>query len=387
MLLDIFSHTPMAFNPQCGMDLDSNTCTIEDVLSKTNWDDVSCPICLNSPHNCVLLQCASFGNGCRPFMCDTDHLHSNCLDRFKNASSKPSPSTSEADVTESENTESVASDDSSGLVCPLCRGKVSGWLIVDAARKHLDIKKRHCEEERCQFLGTYLELKKHAQMEHPHSRPTKIDPARQLDWENFQQSSEIIDVLSTIHAETPRGVVLGDYVIEYGDDSSGDEYEDFPGDDGNWWTSCILYQVFDNIRNSRNRRRSRIDARRGNRNSNHDSSRYHEGSSMYLEFSEYRTDETDDEFVSTSGASGSITSHRRSDKLCYIKMLFPLSWHSLLFLAIHVYGSYLLLCFCIGLRINFKSQRLFLLITQTHVFLLRELSFCNHSNKSWSFYL
>jgi len=41
---------------------------------------------LDFPHNCVLLQCSSYHKGCRPFVCDTDHLHSNCLDRFKNAS-------------------------------------------------------------------------------------------------------------------------------------------------------------------------------------------------------------------------------------------------------------------------------------------------------------
>ncbi|KAG5389867.1 hypothetical protein IGI04_031408 [Brassica rapa subsp. trilocularis] len=102
----------------------------------------------------------------------------------------------------------------------------------------LDEKQRCCEEERCRFTGTYTELRKHAQSEHPDSRPSKIDPARKLNWENFQQSSEIIDVLSTIHSEVPRGVVLGDYVIEYGDDDTGDEFEDVASNEGSWWTSC-----------------------------------------------------------------------------------------------------------------------------------------------------
>ncbi|RVX17465.1 hypothetical protein CK203_003719 [Vitis vinifera] len=295
---------------------------MDNVQLDTNWEDVTCPICLDFPHNGVLLQCSSYEKGCRPFVCDTDHLHSNCLDRFKSAygmsSELKSPSTSDADAdadaaaaASAENIQQL-SEDSCRPTCPLCRGEVTGWIVVDKAREQLDEKKRCCAEERCAFMGTYLELRNHAQLEHPHARPSKIDPARQLDWENFQQSSEIIDVLSTIHSEVPRGVVLGDYVIEYGDDETGDEFEDFPGDEGNWWTSCILYQVFDNFRASRNRRRSRVsDARRGSRRSSYDTSNSDEGSVTSVEFPEYRADETDDELVSTSSGSRGSTGHRR----------------------------------------------------------------------------
>ncbi|KAI4316228.1 hypothetical protein L6164_024227 [Bauhinia variegata] len=286
---------------------------MEDIQLVTSWEDVICPICLDFPHNSVLLQCSSYGNGCRAFVCDTNHLHSNCLDRFKSACGIPSSSIPEA--TSIENSDSVVSEDQGKLSCPLCRGEVSGWIVVDKARMYLDEKKRCCEEEQCAFTGSYLELQNHAQLEHPHARPSKIDPARQLDWENFQQSSEIIDVLSTIHSEIPRGVVLGDYVIEYGDDDTGDEFEDFPGDDGNWWTSCILYQVFDNFRNYRNRRRSRIgDTRRGSRRLSYDTSNSDEGSVASIEYSEYRLDETDDDFFSTSGPSRGSSGYRRSQR-------------------------------------------------------------------------
>ncbi|KAK6947357.1 Protein of unknown function DUF1644 [Dillenia turbinata] len=220
---------------------------MEDVHLNTNWEDVTCPICLEFPHNSVLLQCSSYGKGCRPFVCDTDHLQSNCLQQFKSSFGMSvgsnSPSTSE--ITTVENPVSAKSEESCKPTCPLCRGDVTGWVIIDNARAHLDKKHRCCEEERCNFKGTFMELQKHAQIEHPHACPSKVDPARQLDWENFQQSSEIIDVLSTIHSEVPRGVVLGDYVIEYGDDDTGDEFEAFPGDEGNWWTSCILYQTYE----------------------------------------------------------------------------------------------------------------------------------------------
>ncbi|KAI9377919.1 hypothetical protein POPTR_018G006400v4 [Populus trichocarpa] len=301
----------MAFKPYFQRGHRANCINIEDIQLNTNWEDVICPICLDFPHNCVLLQCSSYHKGCRPFVCDTDHLHSNCLDRFKNASGMPSLSTT--DSTPLTNTQPTVADNNCKLACPLCRGEVTGWVVVDRARLDLDEKKRCCAEEQCTFTGTYFELHEHAQVEHPHARPSKIDPARQLDWENFQQSSEIIDVLSTIHSEVPRGVVLGDYVIEYGDDDTGDEFEDFPRVKGNWWTSCILYKVFDNFRNSRNRRRARVvDTRRGSRRSSYDTSNSDEGSVASVDFAEYRVDETDDEFASSSIPSRGSSGHRRS---------------------------------------------------------------------------
>lgn len=289
--------------------------SVEDVPLDMNWDPIVCPVCLESPHNCVLLQCSSYEKGCRAFVCDTDHLHSNCLDRFKTAYGM-TPSSKSASASDSDNVENLQLPES-GIkekpACPLCRGEVNGWVIIENARQNLDQKKRCCEEDQCKFSGTFLELQKHAQVEHPDSRPSRIDPARQLDWENFQQSSEIIDVLSTIHSEVPRGVVLGDYVIEYGDDDTTDEFEDFPGDDGNWWTSCILYQVFENFRNSRNRRRSRRSAiRRGSRRSSYDNSNSDEGSVTSIEFPEYRGEDTDDEYVNPRDPSRNSSVHQSS---------------------------------------------------------------------------
>lgn len=48
------------------------------------WDDINCPICMENPHNAVLLICSQHEKGCRPFMCDTSHRHSNCLDQYRN---------------------------------------------------------------------------------------------------------------------------------------------------------------------------------------------------------------------------------------------------------------------------------------------------------------
>lgn len=271
---------------------------MDPALSFCNWEDVSCPICLDFPHNGVLLRCSSYDKGCRPFMCDTGHTHSNCLERFKAANGLPPGR-------DGPPPRAGSWDQDAKPKCPLCRGDVTGWVVVEEARAQLNAKQRCCEERHCSFVGDYLGLQEHAQVVHPHSRPSEVDPARKIDWEHFQQSSEIIDVISTIHSEVPHGVVLGDYVIEYGDDDTGeDDYEDFPGDDGNWWTSCILYQVFENFRASRNRRRARVaESRRGQHRAGFDVSMADEGSSSSVDTVDFRFDETDDELTASNAVA------------------------------------------------------------------------------------
>lgn len=288
----------MAPNSSKEIQLKKSQC-LEPVRQSTSWEDITCPICLDFPHNGVLLQCSSFGKGCRPFLCDTDHLHSNCLERYKAANGVSKIS----DVSEKFGNKVLPT-------CPLCRGEVSGWVVIEEARTYLNKKTRFCLGEKCNYSGNYTELEKHAKLNHPHCRPSEIDPARRLDWENFQQSSEIIDVLSTIHSEVPRGVVLGDYVIEYGEDDSGDDFENLPRDEGNWWTSCILY--FDSLRPSRNRRRARVsDARRGRHRSNYDTSNSDDGSVTSVDMVEYRVYETQVDLASRSVSVRGGSVHRR----------------------------------------------------------------------------
>ncbi|CAM0908316.1 unnamed protein product [Alopecurus aequalis] len=63
------------------------------------WDDARCAICMDHPHNAVLLLCSSHDKGCRSYICDTSYRHSNCLDRYRkmkanymDSSSQPSSS-------------------------------------------------------------------------------------------------------------------------------------------------------------------------------------------------------------------------------------------------------------------------------------------------------
>lgn len=283
---------------------------MEDVHIYKTWDDVICPICLNFPHNCVLLQCSSYEKGCRPFVCNTDHLLSNCLDRYKEANDRLCGSKSWSSC---DNQEILILGPTSKLpACPLCRGEVSGWTLVDKARTHFDVKKRCCEEEKCLFTGNYLELQKHAEVEHPYAWPSKVDPVRKLDWENLQRSTEFIDLLTTIHLEVPNGIILGDYVVEYDEDNSDDDVDDFHGDEGKWWRSCILYQIFGSFGTCRSRRRSSGgDSKRGNRRLTRDTSISDEGSVSSAEYAD-NGDDGDGEFTGRRELSRERAGQRRS---------------------------------------------------------------------------
>ncbi|EEF44746.1 conserved hypothetical protein [Ricinus communis] len=138
------------------------------------WEKLRCPICIEHPHNAVLLNCSSFDSGCRPYMCNTDDRHSNCLDQFcKSSGSCPSASTSSNE----------SGSNQRKLACPLCRGEIHGWfMILDPARELLNSKPRSCSYESCDFVGDYSELSKHVLSDHPAIQPLE-DDLRQLTFQ------------------------------------------------------------------------------------------------------------------------------------------------------------------------------------------------------------
>lgn len=288
--------------------------TSENSVGSKDWEDATCPICMDVPHNAVLLVCTSHEKGCRPFMCNSSYRHSNCLDQYRNAHvethkthggrqlalesvsrdsldlrSMTSPGTMNTEFVSdrqtlgrnftvsdsngaespvgvqffgrssflidedagvetvtsqsSRRTSSLVKEDVKSLICPLCRGKVIGWLVVDAARKHLNHKARSCAQELCLFTGTYEELRVHARVEHPLARPTEIDPARQRDWRRLERQRDLGDVMSTIRSAMVNATVVGDYAIEDDFEDDNDDM-DFPGDDGHWWPVFMLFQFF-----------------------------------------------------------------------------------------------------------------------------------------------
>ncbi|KAF3450841.1 hypothetical protein FNV43_RR06930 [Rhamnella rubrinervis] len=176
------------------------------------WEEARCPICMEHPHNAVLLKCSSYENGCRPYMCNTSCRHSNCLDQFSK-SSVPYPSTAllqEIPLTSTASRRMSAEQSLPGLtgpcgsqlppnlVCPLCRGEIFGYTVVEPARQFMNTKVRSCSSETCEFSGTYSELRKHARSEHPSVRPSEVDPTRQRDWVRLERERDLEDVLSLV---------------------------------------------------------------------------------------------------------------------------------------------------------------------------------------------
>ncbi|KAL6499567.1 hypothetical protein OROGR_027477 [Orobanche gracilis] len=223
------------------------------------WDEASCPICMDHPHNAVLLICSSHDKGCRSYICDTSYRHSNCFDRFKklkeeeNSGASLTPGSPHPHL--SINFSSVDSDlsgrldfgevsihnkleEGMNLKCPLCRGSVLGWEVVEKVRKYLNLKPRSCSRESCSFSGNYQNLRRHARRVHPTVRPADIDPSRQRAWRRLEDQREYNDIVSAIHSAVPGSVVVGDYMIESGERITSER--DRGGEGGGRWLSTLV---------------------------------------------------------------------------------------------------------------------------------------------------
>ncbi|XP_071694125.1 uncharacterized protein [Rutidosis leptorrhynchoides] len=185
----------------------------KNALEKKEYQDAKCSVCIEYPHNAVLLLCSSHHKGCRPYMCATSHRYSNCLDQYKKAYSKSTPSENARERTGSVD-DPVFSLGSDELLCPLCRGQVKGWTVVKRARKFLNSKKRSCMQDNCPFVGSYKNLRKHVRESHPLARPREVDPSLAEKWKKLENDLELNDVMSTINSTMPGSVIMGDYVVE-----------------------------------------------------------------------------------------------------------------------------------------------------------------------------
>ncbi|KAL8133272.1 uncharacterized protein LOC141712455 [Apium graveolens] len=192
------------------------------VSEKKEWGDAVCSVCLEYPHNAVLLLCSSYHKGCRPYMCATSYRYSNCLDQYKKAYTKVNLTESSFPMHRSIDESNLSlgldwSDEKkeiSELLCPLCRGQVKGWTVVEPARQYLDKKKRACMQDKCSFVGSYKELRKHVRAAHPWARPREVDPSLAEKWKKLENERDQNDVMSTIRSSMPGAVIMGDYVIE-----------------------------------------------------------------------------------------------------------------------------------------------------------------------------
>ncbi|XP_075488923.1 uncharacterized protein LOC142527837 isoform X2 [Primulina tabacum] len=185
-----------------------------------DWEDSTCSICMERPHNAILLLCTSYDKGCLPYMCGTSFLLSNCLDQYKKADTKVMSSNNtpiydaSTEAMDPLSGRLVVNDKVTELTCPLCRGQVKGWTVVEPARDHLNAKKRTCNQDNCSFIGTYKELQKHVRTEHPFAKPHEVDPTLEQKWRNLEQEREREDVTGTIRSSNPGALFFGDYVIE-----------------------------------------------------------------------------------------------------------------------------------------------------------------------------
>ncbi|TQD99953.1 hypothetical protein C1H46_014457 [Malus baccata] len=203
-------------------------------LEKKDWEDATCSVCMEYPHNAVLLLCSSHDKGCRPYMCGTSFRHSNCLGQYKKAYTKIVPSDLGQPLLGSNNDPIVEPDagwpvqkcEVTELACPLCRGQVKGWTVLEPARDYLNTKRRSCMQENCSFVGNYKELKRHVKEEHPSACPREVDPDLEQKWRSLEHERETNDLMSTIQSSMPGAMVFGDYVIErnnYGLDSDEED--------------------------------------------------------------------------------------------------------------------------------------------------------------------
>ncbi|CAH8360969.1 unnamed protein product [Eruca vesicaria subsp. sativa] len=210
------------------------------------WEEARCPVCMEHPHNGILLICSSFDKGCRPYMCDTSHRHSNCFDQYRKAS-KQTQTVSEngvglesreevvSEVTVREDEREVEEEEKTKpkLTCPLCRGHIKEWVAVEDARGFMNAKLRTCSSESCEFSGTYSDLRKHARLKHPGVRPSEADPERQRSWRRLERQRDLGDLLSTLQSS------FG------GEERSSNENDGILSfDDGGWLTVFFLIRVF-----------------------------------------------------------------------------------------------------------------------------------------------
>lgn len=208
------------------------------------WEEARCPICMEHPHNVVLLKCSSHEKGCRPYMCNTSYRHSNCLDQFCK-SSEPYSSTAllreiplisnasqriGEEQTLPGQTRPCGSHTESKLFCPLCRGDLYGYVVLESTRRYMNTKVRSCSTETCNFSGNYSELRKHARSEHPSVRPSEVDPTRQHDWMRLERERDLDDVLSLVQP----GIA---------EDSSTED----PSEDLDSWMSSFFASMFRSI--------------------------------------------------------------------------------------------------------------------------------------------
>lgn len=206
---------------------------------KKDWKHATCPICLERPHDAVLLLCSSHTKGCRPYMCGTNYHQSNCLEQFKNAYLKEKPAHEVATAAAA----AIKKPKDMELACPICRAEVKGWTVVEPARQFLNRKRRTCMHEDCSFIGSYKKLCKHVKANHPSSKPREVDPVRLAEWKELESEKDRQDAISIVTGLNPGSIIVGDYFVDPNSGSS-----DYSMDTSDWSDSSDSYGDIESLR-------------------------------------------------------------------------------------------------------------------------------------------
>ncbi|KAL4277775.1 hypothetical protein GQ457_03G045970 [Hibiscus cannabinus] len=196
------------------------------------WEDARCPVCIEHPHNAILLFCKSFSDSCTTPQ-DNQQEGAQLVTTDVTATSESNVSELQEERTEegpsTPSTVSCEKQVLSKLVCPLCRGEIKDCVVVEPARHFMNAKSRSCSSETCNFTGSYKDLRKHARLEHPSVRPSEADPERQRNWRRLERQRDLGDLLSTLQSS-------------FGEERADDSI--IPIDDGSWLTVFFLIRVF-----------------------------------------------------------------------------------------------------------------------------------------------
>uniref|UniRef100_A0A803PGE2 Uncharacterized protein n=1 Tax=Cannabis sativa TaxID=3483 RepID=A0A803PGE2_CANSA len=241
-------------------------CTDSDIRGlHKELDEISCPICMDHPHNAVLLRCSSHDKGCRSYICDTSHRHSNCLDRFK----KLRDSTTDI-PTESSSLSVNTYGTNTPLRPNLNEGNDNLNLNENNAVLSVDLHEEQPQENNNtqgpnSILDTQEGIVEAVESESFRERVVELD---ELDVENSSEPNLSLkcplcrgDVLgwdvveearNAIRSAMPGAVVVGDYVIENGDRLAGERANGTSEANGPWWTTLFLFQMIGSMDNGGN---------------------------------------------------------------------------------------------------------------------------------------
>ncbi|KAI5008510.1 hypothetical protein ZWY2020_009558 [Hordeum vulgare] len=190
------------------------------------WDDARCPICMDHPHNAVLVLCSSHDKGCRSYI-------SNRMDSSSHPSSSLPGDTSNQrsprlliDVPEfrenlshehvirSSATVSGQQEGTNYNQGPVTLEALMGQVKAGRSSKMPDSTWTRSQEaargkHACAFSGTYGALRRHARRVHPTTRPADVDPSRRRAWHRLENQREYGDIMSAtsgpLRRDEPRG--------------------------------------------------------------------------------------------------------------------------------------------------------------------------------------